>query len=166
MAIRIRLAKITDLAAINAIYNEAIADGNATGDTVPLSQQEHCSRLPFDNSEQTPVFVAELDGIVAGYNSLSLYRGGRGAFQYTRETSYYVGRACRRRGVGNALMNHVLAFSAQHHIGTLLTFVLSCNSASIALLHRHDFAEWGRFPGIANLNNTVCDHLVLGRHIS
>ena len=59
------------------------------------------------NVENHPLYVAEQNGVVAGYASLSAYRE-KEAFASTVELSIYVAPECRRQGVATALMKFIL----------------------------------------------------------
>src|SRR5205823_4527909 len=84
--ITIRRAGLDDLPAITAIYNEAIRGTTATFDTEPKAVAE---RLPWFEShdERHPILVAEADGEVVGWASLSRWSERR-AYDDTAETSF------------------------------------------------------------------------------
>jgi len=66
----IRRATTRDLGAITEIYNEAILHTDATFDTKPKTLEEQKSW--FDSHDQKhPILIAEQDGLVAGWASLS-----------------------------------------------------------------------------------------------
>ena len=44
-----------------------------------------------------------------------------------------------------------------------MAILLDCNSASIALLKKYGFSEWGRLPEIACLSGCYFDHLYYGK---
>jgi phosphinothricin acetyltransferase len=161
----IRTARPSDLARINAIYNQAVTTRKATGDLQPLSLSEHEAWLEDHPEESSPVLVAEEDGRVLGYNSLSFYRGGRGAFATTRETSYYIDPAHHRLGIATALMHRVYRSCPALGVDTLITFVLANNDSSIAFLEKEGFTLWGVLPAIARLGGAPVDHHIYGLHL-
>src|SRR5436190_8054769 len=99
--ILIRRAELADLESITAIYNEAILTTTATFDTEPKTASE---RLPWFQShgERHPILVAESEGGVVGWASLSPW-SERPAYDDTAETSFYVRAGRRGQGIGRAL---------------------------------------------------------------
>ncbi len=163
---KIRAAEPSDLFRIVEIYNQAVPGRISTGDTEPLDPDTQQGWFRGFLPGRNPIFVAEDDdGSVAGYNALSLYRGGRPAFCHTLETSYYVDERSRRRGVATALMEHVLQQCPALGVKTLLAFVMEHNRASIAFLERFGFKRWGRLPGIADFGGVEYDHTLYGKRV-
>src|SRR5512134_2387268 len=105
----IRTAQIDDLPAIVEIYNQSIPSQQATGDTQPVRVEDRMAWFREHRPERHPLFVAEVDGQVVGWCSLSAYRPGRAALRYTAEISYYIALAYHRQGIGRALIEHTLA---------------------------------------------------------
>jgi phosphinothricin acetyltransferase len=68
----IRLAQASDAAAIAEIYNEAILTTTATFDTEPKTVEEREQWLQ-SHDERHPVLVAEVDGRVLGWASLTIW---------------------------------------------------------------------------------------------
>lgn len=98
---QIRLAKMTDLDAITAIYNEAIETTTATFDTEPKTTREQLQWFE-GHGERFPIYVADIEGTIAGWASLSPW-SERCAYSDTAETSFYVKGEHRGEGVGRAL---------------------------------------------------------------
>jgi len=163
--LKLRAAVHDDLPALVSIYNEAIASRVATGHLEPLTVAEREAWFAGHQQPATPLFVTELEGQVAGYVTLSAYRGGRGAFAGCREISYYVAGAFRRRGIASALLEHAVDACAELGVELLLTFALAHNDASVAFLEQHGFDCWGRLPGVAIIDGQCFDHVIHGRHL-
>src|SRR5258706_10176220 len=141
----IRSATLEDIEAITRIYNEAIAEGNYTGDLEPLSIE---NRIFWFREHQAnhPIFVKELDGSVVGYVALSPYRKGRQAFSSTCEISFYLSGGQRGKGMGKQLIEHALQYA--HSAGYLLVvaMILGSNTRSMNILQGFGFVESGRLP--------------------
>jgi L-amino acid N-acyltransferase YncA len=135
----IRLAQIDDLPAIVDIYNQAIPSKQSTGDTEPLRVEDRSTWFGEHLPEKHPIFVAEVQGGVAGWCSLSAYRPGRAAFRFTAENSYYIGLAYYRQGIATALVEHALAACPRLQIKHLFAIVLEGNQASLKLLKKMGF---------------------------
>jgi L-amino acid N-acyltransferase YncA len=161
----IRCSTNADWSAIIEIYNQAVALGNATADTVPVTLESRRSWLESHNETKYPIYVFDCGGEVAGWCSISPYRAGREALRYTAEISYYVSESHRRQGVASGLVQHAIEACPKLSIKTLFGILLETNEASIGLLKRLRFEEWGRLPGVADFSGVECGHLYLGRRV-
>ena len=130
----IRLAQLDDLPAIVEIYNQSIPSQQATGDLQPLRVEDRLAWFEEHRPDRHPIFVAEVEGRVAGWCSLSPYRPGRAALRYTAEISYYIDYAYHHRGLATALVEHALAACHVLHIKHVFAIVLEGNQASLSLL--------------------------------
>ena len=161
----IRLAQNADLPAIVEIYNQAIQTKHSTGDLEPLQVEDRLTWFREHLPDQYPIFVAEVQGQVAGWCSLSAYRPGRAAFRFTAEISYYIAFANQRQGIGTALMEHALTACPALQIRHLFAIVLEGNEGSIRLLKKMGFEKWGTLPRVADFDGKEVDHLYYGRHL-
>src|SRR5215207_1172865 len=148
----IRLAQIDDVPAVVDIYNQAIPSGKSTGDTQPLRVEERLMWFREHRPDAHPIFVAEAEGQVAGWCSLSPYRPGRAALRFTAEISYYIASAHQRQGIGTALVEHALATCPALGIRHLFAIVLEGNQASLKLLENMGFEQWGFLPRVADFD--------------
>ena len=162
---RIRLAQSDDLPAIVDIYNQAIPSRQATGDTQPVRVEDKQAWFAEHHPGEHPIFVAELEGGVAGWCSLSAYRPGRAALRHTAEISYYIALAHHRQGLGTALVEHALAACPALGIRHLFAIVLEGNAASLDLLRKMGFEQWGYLPRVADFDGYEVGHLYYGRHV-
>lgn len=89
--LRIREAEVEDLPEMLAIYNYAIKNWTATFD---LEEQTLHQRRKWFNQhgDKYPLIVAEVDGTVAGYCSLSPFKDKK-AYEKTVEISIYLSKA-------------------------------------------------------------------------
>jgi L-amino acid N-acyltransferase YncA len=163
--ITIRSAKLSDLSHVDEIYNQAIAL-KATAHLEPLSKKERLDWLAQHDPDQYPVLVAESDGIVAGWLSISPYRPGRMALRFTAEVSYYVDENYCRRGIASKLMEYALAQAPRLYIKQMFAIVMEHNTASIMLLKKFGFKQWGFLPDVADFEGKKCGQFYYGRSIS
>ena len=161
----IRFAQLDDLPVIVDIYNQSIPSQQSTGDTQPLRVEDRLSWFEEHRPDRHPIFVAEVESQVAGWCSLSAYRPGRAALRFTAEISYYLAPAYHRRGIGTALVGHALAACPALQIRHLFAIVLEGNQASLRLLEKMGFEQWGHLPRVANFNGKEVGHLYYGRHV-
>ncbi|HZL90251.1 MAG TPA: GNAT family N-acetyltransferase [Pirellulaceae bacterium] len=106
LSISIRRAELADAPAIAAIYNEAILTTVATFDVETKSVEERIEWLSR-HDERHPVLVAEVEGQVIGWISLSRWSDRR-AYDDTAETSFYVKSEFRGQGVGRRLKEVII----------------------------------------------------------
>jgi phosphinothricin acetyltransferase len=161
----IRLAQLDDLPAIVDIYNHAIPSKQSTGDTQPLRVEERLTWFEEHHPDQHPIFVADMEGGVAGWCSLSAYRPGRAALRFTAEISYYIALEHHRQGIATALVEHAIAACPSLQIRHLFAIVLEGNQASLRLLEKMGFEQWGYLPRVADFDGKEVGHLYYGRHV-
>lgn len=162
---QIRLANNVDLESIVDIYNSAVRAGFETADTREIKWSE---RLPWFRDhipDSYPIYVYEIDGNIAGWVSISPYRPGRQALRFTVEISYYVHPDFKRQGIGNQLMEHAIAEGKKRKYKTMFAIILDKNEASINLLLKHGFTQWGHLPGVADFNGEECGQVYYGLRI-
>lgn len=140
---RIRLAAARDLAAINDIYNHYVLTSTCTYEEEPVSLAAR-EEWFAGHDERHPVTVAELDGRVVGWASLSLHRV-RSAYRYSVENSVYIDREHHRRGLGAALLTDLIARARDLGYHTLVAGCDSAQTASIGLHERHGFERVAHF---------------------
>lgn len=131
----IRKAILADLQELTDIYNYEVVNGVATFDLEPKTLEER--KVWFDNhsSDKHPLIVAEMDGKVAGYASLSKYRD-KEAYASTVELSVYINPDYRGQGVAAKLMEQILKMAKQEEsIHTVVSVITAGNEVS-AKLHR------------------------------
>jgi phosphinothricin acetyltransferase len=154
-----------DLPAIVDIYNQSIPSKQSTGDTQPLHVEDRKTWFEEHRPEKYPIFVAKVDERVAGWCSLSAYRPGRAAFRFTAEISYYIELDHHRRGIATALVQHVLAACPALKIRHLFAIVLENNEASLKLLEKMGFEQWGYLPRVADFDGREVGHFYYGLHL-
>jgi L-amino acid N-acyltransferase YncA len=157
----IRDAQTADLPRIVEIYNSAIPARLATADSAPVTV---ASREPWFREfdpERRPLWVLERASAICGWLSLRSFYG-RPAYQATVETAVYTAPEARRSGVAGDLIAHAVAAAPRLGIRTILAFVFGHNGPSLALFRHHGFQDWGRLPGVAELDGVERDLLILG----
>jgi len=161
----VRLAQIGDLAAIVDIYNQAIPAKKFTGDTQFVQVEDKKAWFAEHRPDKHPLFIADVEGQVAGWCSLSAYRAGRPALRFTREISYFIAFDYHRQGIATALVKHAIAACPALQIRHLFAIVLEGNEASFRLLEKMGFEKWGFLPRVANFDGTEVGHLYYGLHL-
>ena len=138
----IRLATPADLPAINAIYNHYVLHSTCTYQEEPSTVQERAAWFAA-HGPKFPVTVAERDGEVVGWGSLSRFHP-RSAYRLTVENSVYVRHDIHRQGIGATLLGDLVerARSAGHH--SVLALIDSEQRGSITLHEKFGFVEVAR----------------------
>ena len=126
----IREAVRADAAGIAVVYNQGIAERQATFETRPRSAAEVEGWLERD----VVVLVAERAGRVTGFARVSPY-SDRCVYAGVGEHGVYVDRAERGQGTGRALLEALVAAAEARGLYKLTSRVLTTNAASLAL-HR------------------------------
>ena len=139
----IRKAEQTDLQALLDIYNYEVEYGVATLDLTPRSLAQWQAWFDHHNVENHPLYVAEIDGSVAGYASLSSYRE-KEAFRSTVELSIYIAPDFRKRGAATELMAFILKDAkADERTHTVVSVITAGNEASRKLHEKFGFEFCG-----------------------
>ena len=164
MNIQNRIAVEADLPAITEIYNQAIESRIATADLTAVSIENRRIWLSAHDADY-PVFVAEDEGLIKGWCSLSPYRAGRMALKQTAEISYYIHREFHGAGIGSSLIADVINHCPALGIKVLFAILLDTNSLSIGILKKFKFEKWGHLPGVADFEGDLCGHFYYGRRV-
>lgn len=138
----IRPATSADAAAISRIYNHAVESSTATFDTVSETVEARLDWLRHHTAPQHPVLVAERDGRVIGWASLSRY-SSRPAYDATVEASTYLDPHETGHGLGTVLTKAILEAGRAGGVHAVLARICTENEASIAMCRRLGFVEAG-----------------------
>ncbi len=139
--ITVRRATLDDLPAITEIYNDAVLNTTATFDTQPKSLDEQKAWFN-EHGMKYPLMVAEVDGAVTGWASLSRW-SGRCAYANTAEISVYVSRTRRGKGIGRQLIREIVAEGQRVGLHTLIARIAGGNEVSIHLHESVGFTHTG-----------------------
>lgn len=138
----IRLATVNDVDTINGIYNHYVLHSTTTYQTETETIEDRRSWFATRKSAH-PVTVAEFDGEILGWGSLSPFHP-RAAYHRTVENSVYVRNDAFRRGIGRALLVDLIdrAIQLGHH--TIIAGIDTEQTGSIALHAKLGFVEVAR----------------------
>jgi phosphinothricin acetyltransferase len=137
----LRKATIQDLAAITEIYNQAIQKTTATFDTQPKTV-EHQREWYLSHQPRYPIIVAEQDGVVVGWASLSKW-SDRCAYSDTAEASLYVAEESRGKGIGRQLLQVLIAEGKNIKLHTVIARIAGDNQISRSLFKAAGFEDIG-----------------------
>ena len=111
----IRRARREDCPAILAIYNEAVLNTTASYDVEPRSLEQRLAWFDDHYAHDYAVCVAECDGAVRGWASLSRYHD-RFGYRFTAEDSLYIAPEYRGRGLGGMLLRELIESARQRRL--------------------------------------------------
>ena len=139
--ISIRPAREADLEEMRSIYNEAVEKTNATFDIEERTEQGMI--LWFrDKGETYPVIIAETEGRVAGWASLSKWSEKK-AYDTTAEVSVYVRERFRKRGIGKRLIEIITLEGGSSGFHSLLARITQGNEISMHLFESYGYVHFG-----------------------
>jgi L-amino acid N-acyltransferase YncA len=139
--VEIRLAQRRDAPGIREIYNHYVTASTALFDMVPRTLDEQVQWLD-EHSGGHPAVVAEVDGEIVGFGSLSRFRS-RPAYATTVEDSVYLRASHQGRGIGQRLLDELVRLAALHGFHAVIARITGGNDASIRLHARCGFEVVG-----------------------
>lgn len=163
MTVVVRNAEPRHLAAVVDIYNDVID----TSDAIWLDDHvTHADRLAWYDEQVAagfPVLVAVSDAdddAVLGYGSFGPFRAKAGYWP-TVEHTIHVHRDHRGRGVGQALLDALVARAIADGRRVLVAGADAGNDGSIRFHERNGFREVGRMPAIGRKRGRPVDLVLL-----
>jgi L-amino acid N-acyltransferase YncA len=165
-SLEIRPTIAADLPAITEIYDHAVRHGTATFELIPPDLAEMTRRFDALMEGGYPYLVAVLEGRVVGYAYAGAYRP-RPAYRFTVENSVYLEPASHRRGIGQQLLQRLIAESEARGYRQMIAVIGdSANAGSIGVHTRCGFQMIGTHPNVGFKFNrwldTVMMQLALG----
>lgn len=139
----IREGRMEDLEDILEIYNDAIRRLTATFDLEEKTLEDRREWFSHYGGSY-PLIVAEHEGRVAGYATLSKFRE-KEAFRSTVELSVYVAERLRGQGAGKALMARILRLARDIGYHTVISGITAGNETSVHLHEQFQFVLVGHF---------------------
>jgi len=146
-----------DWEAVQSIYTEGLATGNATFETeIPTFDEWDQSHL------QLCRLVVRNESNIVAWAALSQV-SRRNVYRGVVEVSIYVASSARGLGIGKTLLQALIVESESAGIWTLQAGIFPENIASIALHQACGFRELGRRERIGQMNGVWRDVVLLER---
>lgn len=146
-----------DWGAVQAIYRDGLATGDATFETEAPGWKDW-----NDGHLRDCRLVAREEGQVVGWAALSAVSSRR-VYGGVAEVSIYVAASARGRGVGKALLQALVVASEESGIWTLQASVFPENVPSILLHRACGFREVGVRERIGQMNGVWRDTILFER---
>ena len=132
-SIAIRTATLADAGAILEIYNREVLETTATFDLVPRTLEQQQAWLSARSGAFAAIVAVDSGSRqVVGFAALSPYKE-RAAYSTTVENSVYVHRDQSGRGVGKALMLHLVDVARESGFHSIIARIEADGTASRAL---------------------------------
>jgi phosphinothricin acetyltransferase len=156
MEAKIRDASEIDLPAILNIYNDVIINTTAVYSEKPHTLQMRTDWFNDRKNNNFPVFVADLNGVVAGFSSFGHFRVWP-CYRYTVEVSVYVEKSFRGKGISKMLLAALLDRARQMNVHAIIAGISADNEISIKLHQSFGFAEVAHFKEVGYKFNRWLD---------
>ncbi len=143
----LRLATESDLPAINDIYNYYVLRSTCTYQLEPETLEARRAWFRSHSPEKYPITVAELDGHVAGWGSLSKFRD-RAAYDPTVVASVYIHHEFHRRGLGRLILVDLIDRARAAGFHSLIGGASAEQTASIRLQESLGFQHIAHFKQV------------------
>jgi L-amino acid N-acyltransferase YncA len=142
----VRIATAADLPAINDIYNHYVFHSTCTYQETPEPIESRRAWFAKHDAAH-PVTVAELNGQIVGWGSLSPYHA-RSAYRFTVENSVYIHHEFQRRGIGSVILSDLIDRSraAGHH--AIIAGIDADQAGSLAIHAKFGFQTVGRLQQV------------------
>lgn len=165
MTVAIRAAKLTDIAAITAIYRPSVLTGTASFELEAPDDAEMQTRMQAILEAGFPYLVAERDGHVLGYGYLGAYRP-RAAYQWSVENSIYVAPEAQRTGAGRALLQALIDVATTRGYRQIVAVIGDSQShGSIGLHTALGFTHSGTVRSVGFKHSRWLDQVIMQRII-
>ncbi len=139
MEVHIRPAAVSDLDAINAIFNHYVAHSTATFEIEPMSAARR--RAWWDERHtRYPIVVAQSQKSVVGWACLSPFRPAAG-YSCSAQNSVYLSPDWCGRGLGRRLMEELLRPERTVGLHTIIAGISADQTPSIRLHARLGFVQ-------------------------
>lgn len=151
----IRAATLADLSAIREIYNHYVLYSTCTFQIDPDTEAERLAWFQ-ERTDQHPVVVAEENGAVIAWGSLSAWKS-RCAYAHSVEASVYVRHDRHRCGLGKAILLDLV--DRARRLGHRVVIGGACTEhpASIGLQRSVGFEDVGTFRSVGYKFNRWLD---------
>jgi L-amino acid N-acyltransferase YncA len=159
----IRAAEPADAEAIAAIYNQGIAERQATFQTRPHDPGEVELKTEQRGGQ---LIVAESDGEVVGWAGWVGYDDPAEHYAGIAECAVYVDRGARGQGIGAALLEGLAGEASKVGVHKLVAKIFTTNEASVALFRHGGFREVGTHLRHGRLDGEWKDVLVMERTLA
>ncbi|MBP6115275.1 MAG: N-acetyltransferase [Neisseriaceae bacterium] len=160
-----KLAQVTDLQEVMAIYNASLPYDQSAPDFTTLTQGDQT--LWFDAHKQAhyPLYAYYNDeGIMVAWASFSVEHPSN-MDRISAEISIYLAPAVQNQGLGSEILGFMLNMAPILGIHNVLAIVYANNQPSLRLFKKYGFEQWGFLPQVSDLHHAKTDVIILGKAV-
>jgi len=158
-------ATTADIAAITAIYAEAVKFGNASFEWQAPDEAEMRRRFHTLVDNNFPYFVARVDKAVAGYAYAGPYRSRIG-YQWTVENTVYVNPDFQKLKLGSMLLERIIQECVDKNFRQMIAVIGdSTNLGSIRLHEKFGFTHVGTLTDVGRKHETWLDSIIMQKQL-
>jgi L-amino acid N-acyltransferase YncA len=163
----VRGVRPADIEAVQRVYAHYVTSSVASFEEEPPSPAEIARRVAHVGECGLPYLVAvdAASGAVLGFGYCAPYRP-RAAYRFTVEDSVYVAPDARRRGIGRALLEALLAACDEAGVREVIAVIADAGDPASAELHRRlGFVDAGRLTGVGYKHSRWVDTVRMQRSL-
>ncbi len=138
MKISIRPYQKEDTSPIVDILNYNIENSTALYDYHPRTLDQQTAIFDDKLKKEFPVIVATVHDKVVGFGYYSEFRF-RDAYRFTVEHSVYVAHDFHGKGIGKAILSHLIVLAKKQKLHTMIAVIDSENQGSVAFHEQFGF---------------------------
>ena len=142
MQIDIRRATPEDAEALSAVWQVVCAERVYTAVNRPFTPQQERDYIA-SLSDREGIFLAEVEGQIAGFQSLDLWAKYTDSFDHVGAMGTIILPQWRRRGIGRRLAQYTLAYARAHSYEKVVVYVRAGNDAAQAFYRSLGFIPKG-----------------------
>ena len=139
----------SDIPAITAIYNDVIRTSTAIFNDAPVSVEDRVAWWKARAAQGYPVLVARDENGLAGFATFGDFRPWPG-YRFTVEGTIHIDASARRKGVGGALLEALIARARDAGKHVMVAGVDSENVASLRFLEQSGFERVGHLREVGH----------------
>ena len=163
--ISVRLAVVDDLDIINDIYNYYVRVSTCTYQEEPETLETRRKWFHSHEAGTHPIIVAEENGKILGWGSLSPYHS-RCAYRFTVENSIYIHHEHLLQGIGSIILKDLVDRAGTLGYHVIIAAIDGEQTASIALHRKFGFIEVGQFREVGYKFGKWLDVVYLERRLT
>ena len=138
----VRRATVDDAKSVADVLNAVIAEGRYTLFDAPFSEDDE-RRFISSMSERSAMFVAEIEGKVAGVQVLDTFLSYGRSTRHVATMGTWLRAQARGQGIGRRLASHSFRFAREHAYEKIVIHVLAGNDRALRFYRRLGFQDIG-----------------------
>ncbi len=142
MQVTIRRATSADAKSISTVWEVVCAERVYTAVNRPFTPQQEREYIA-SLSDREPIFLAEVDGHIVGFQSLDLWAKYTDSFDHVGVMGTIILPEWRGKGIGRRLAEHTLDFARAHGYEKIVIYVRAGNTGGQAFYRSLGFVPKG-----------------------